>query len=77
MKEKELRLALVFHGGVSLAIYQHGVNVEILNLIRAFRAVLSVGCELVSNGHAQMVDKRRKALRRRIFWMPQARSNKG
>ena len=38
MKEKELRLALVFYGGVSLAIYQHGVNREILNLIRASRA---------------------------------------
>ncbi|MCB2050193.1 MAG: patatin-like protein [Novosphingobium sp.] len=38
MKEKELRLALVFYGGVSLAIYQHGVNREILNLLRASRA---------------------------------------
>lgn len=38
MKEKELRLALVFYGGVSLAIYQHGVNIEILNLIRASKA---------------------------------------
>lgn len=38
MKGKELRLALVFYGGVSLAIYQHGVNVEILNLIRASKA---------------------------------------
>ena len=37
MKEKELRLALVFYGGVSLAIYQHGINIEILNLIRASR----------------------------------------
>lgn len=35
MKEKELRLAIVFFGGVSLAIYQHGINREILNLIRA------------------------------------------
>jgi len=38
MKEKELRLALVYYGGVSLAIYQHGVNIEILNLIRASQA---------------------------------------
>lgn len=35
MKEKELRLALVFFGGVSLAIYEHGINREILNLVRA------------------------------------------
>lgn len=37
MKEKELRLAMVFFGGVSLAIYQHGINREILNLVRASR----------------------------------------
>jgi len=35
MKEIELRLALVFYGGVSLAIYMHGVSREILNLVRA------------------------------------------
>lgn len=35
MKEKELRLAIVLFGGVSLAIYQHGINREILNLVRA------------------------------------------
>ncbi|GAB3374993.1 patatin-like protein [Azotobacter armeniacus] len=35
MKEKELRLAVVFFGGVSLAIYQHGITREILNLVRA------------------------------------------
>lgn len=35
MKQKELRLAVVFFGGVSLAVYQHGINREILNLIRA------------------------------------------
>ena len=35
MKTKELRLALVFFGGVSLAVYQHGINRELLNLVRA------------------------------------------
>jgi patatin-related protein len=35
MKEKELRLALVFFGGVSLALYEHGISREILNLVRA------------------------------------------
>ncbi|UUZ73692.1 hypothetical protein LP415_11725 [Polaromonas sp. P1(28)-8] len=34
-ERKELRLAVVFFGGVSLAIYQHGINHEILNLVRA------------------------------------------
>ncbi|GGB58217.1 hypothetical protein GCM10011316_32830 [Roseibium aquae] len=35
MKEIELRLALIFYGGVSLAIYMHGVSREVLNLVRA------------------------------------------
>lgn len=35
MKEIELRLGLVLYGGVSLAIYMHGVSREILNLVRA------------------------------------------
>lgn len=38
MQEKELRLALVCFGGVSLAIYMHGVTKEILKLVRASRA---------------------------------------
>ncbi|HSV83678.1 MAG TPA: hypothetical protein VLK85_31160 [Ramlibacter sp.] len=37
MKEKELRLAVVLFGGVSLAAYEHGINREILNLVRASR----------------------------------------
>ncbi|HSV79385.1 MAG TPA: patatin-like phospholipase family protein, partial [Ramlibacter sp.] len=37
MKEKELRLAVVLFGGVSLAVYEHGINREILNLVRASR----------------------------------------
>jgi len=35
MKEKELRLALVVFGGVSLAVYMHGVTKEIQKLLRA------------------------------------------
>ncbi|HLT76433.1 MAG TPA: patatin-like protein [Ferrovibrio sp.] len=38
MQEKELRLALVCFGGVSLAIYMHGVTKEILKLVRASQA---------------------------------------
>ena len=38
MREKELRLALVCYGGVSLAIYMHGVAKEIWKLARASRA---------------------------------------
>jgi predicted acylesterase/phospholipase RssA len=35
VKEKELRLALVCYGGVSLVLYMHGVIKEILKLARA------------------------------------------
>ncbi|MSO72952.1 MAG: patatin-like protein [Rhodospirillaceae bacterium] len=37
MKEKELRFALVCYGGVSLAVYMHGITKEILKLVRASR----------------------------------------
>jgi len=37
LKEKELRFALVCYGGVSLAVYMHGVTKEILKLVRASR----------------------------------------
>ena len=35
MRQKELRLALVCYGGISLAVYMHGVSKEILKLARA------------------------------------------
>lgn len=37
MREKELRLALICYGGVSLAVYMHGVTLEIWHLVRASR----------------------------------------
>ena len=39
MREKELRIALVCSGGVSLAVYMHGMTKEILSLVRASSAV--------------------------------------
>lgn len=39
MREKELRIALVCFGGISLAVYMHGVSKEILKLVRASRAL--------------------------------------
>jgi len=39
VREKELRIALVCFGGVSLAIYMHGITKEILKLARASSAV--------------------------------------
>lgn len=38
MKEKELRFALVCYGGVSLAVYMHGITKEICKLARASRS---------------------------------------
>jgi patatin-related protein len=37
VKEKELRLALVCYGGISLAVYMHGITKEVLKLARASR----------------------------------------
>ncbi len=39
MREKELRIALVCCGGVSLAVYMHGITKEILKLVRASSAL--------------------------------------
>ncbi|MBG6119571.1 MULTISPECIES: patatin-like protein [unclassified Sphingobium] len=38
MKERELRLGLVCYGGISLAIYMHGITKEVWRLARASRA---------------------------------------
>lgn len=43
MREKELRLALICYGGVSLAVYMHGITKEIWHLARASQAFLSGG----------------------------------
>jgi patatin-related protein len=40
MREKELRLALICYGGISLAVYMHGITKEIWRLTAASRAVL-------------------------------------
>jgi patatin-related protein len=42
MREKELRIALVCFGGISLAVYMHGISKEILKLIRASRALHAI-----------------------------------
>lgn len=51
MKEKELRIALVCYGGVSLAVYMHGVTKELWKLVRASQA-LHAGRNAHGNGHA-------------------------
>ena len=42
MREKELRIALVCFGGVSLAVYMHGISKEILKLVRASRTLHAI-----------------------------------
>ncbi len=42
LREKELRIALVCFGGVSLAVYMHGICKEILKLIRASAALHAI-----------------------------------
>ena len=37
MRQKELRIALICYGGISLAVYMHGVTKEIWKLARASR----------------------------------------
>jgi hypothetical protein len=37
MREKELRLALVCYGGISLAVYMHGITKEVWRLAAASR----------------------------------------
>lgn len=38
MRQKELRIALVCYGGISLAVYMHGVTKELWRATRASRA---------------------------------------
>lgn len=45
MRELELRLALVFYGGASLAVYMNGVSNEILKLVRASHDFHSIDTE--------------------------------
>ena len=38
MREKELRIALICYGGISLAVYMHGITKEVWRLAKASRA---------------------------------------
>ena len=38
MREKELRFALICYGGISLAVYMHGITKEVWRLAAASRA---------------------------------------
>jgi patatin-related protein len=42
LREKELRIALVCFGGISLAVYMHGISKEVLKLVRASSALHAI-----------------------------------
>lgn len=46
MRQKELRIALVCYGGISLAVYMHGVTKEVWHAARASRNFLSGAAEV-------------------------------
>jgi patatin-related protein len=56
VREKELRIALVCFGGVSLAVYMHGVSKEILKLVRASAALHAIG-DRAQRAHAGFFDR--------------------
>jgi patatin-related protein len=55
MREKELRIALVCYGGVSLAVYMHGISKEIWRLAKASQAVHSTAAAGDETVHAESV----------------------
>ncbi len=57
MREKELRIALVCFGGVSLAVYMHGISKEILKLVRASSALHAIS-DRGKRAQASFLDQR-------------------
>ncbi|MBN8501394.1 MAG: patatin-like protein [Sphingomonadales bacterium] len=71
MRQKELRIALVCYGGVSLAVYMHGVTKELWKLARASRAYhggapIAGGTEAVYEALLERIEKHFK-LRLRVL----------
>jgi hypothetical protein len=56
LREKELRIALVCSGGVSLAVYMHGVTKEILKLVRASSALHGIA-DRTARAKASFLDR--------------------
>ena len=59
MREKELRIALVCFGGVSLAVYMHGISKEILKLVRASSALHAIA-DRARRAQAVVLRRRRR-----------------
>jgi patatin-related protein len=56
VREQELRIALVCFGGVSLAVYMHGISKEILKLVRASCALHAIA-DRQARATAQFFDR--------------------
>jgi patatin-related protein len=56
VREQELRIALVCFGGVSLAVYMHGISKEILKLVRASSALHAIA-DRQARATAQFFDR--------------------
>src|SRR5207244_7477284 len=56
LREKELRIALVCFGGVSLAVYMHGISYEILKLVRGSSALHRIA-DRTRRAHASFFDE--------------------
>ncbi len=71
-KEKELRLALVCYGGISLAVYMHGITKEVWHLARASRAVHDDTANLTGSArvYADLLDEIREAADIRVRVLP-------
>jgi patatin-related protein len=73
LREKELRLALVCYGGVSLAVYMHGTTKEVWKLCRAsMRRHLAAGQDLppasdTEHAYAALLDELAPKLNLRVF----------
>lgn len=72
MREKELRIALICYGGVSLAIYMHGVTKEVWHLARASRAFQDETASLkgVAKIYHELLDDISKSSNLRIRVLP-------
>jgi patatin-related protein len=67
MRQKELRIGLVCYGGISLAVYMHGVTKELWKLARASRAYHDAGfCDAPSGPCASGTERVYLNLLRRI-----------
>lgn len=71
MREKELRLALICYGGISLAVYMHGITKEVWRLAAASRRAQDGGSALTGSAgvYQRLLEEiaRARGVRLRVF----------